>query len=38
MQEEIQRMILEGEFEPGEKLGEVELAMRLGVSRGPVRE
>ncbi len=38
VQEEIQRMILEGEFEPGEKLGEVELAMRLGVSRGPVRE
>jgi DNA-binding GntR family transcriptional regulator len=30
--------ILEGEFLPGERLGEVELAGRFGVSRTPVRE
>jgi len=31
-------MILRGEFRPGARLGEVELAERLGVSRTPVRE
>jgi GntR family transcriptional regulator of vanillate catabolism len=30
-------LILKGEFEPGERLGEVALAERLGVSRTPVR-
>jgi DNA-binding GntR family transcriptional regulator len=31
-------MIVSGEFEPGTRLNEVELAHRLGISRGPVRE
>lgn len=31
-------LILEGELAPGEKLAEVELGARLGVSRTPVRE
>lgn len=35
---EIERMILAGELEPGERLTEVSLAARLGVSRGPLRE
>lgn len=30
--------ILNGEFQPAERLGEVELAERLGVSRTPIRE
>ena len=30
--------ILQGEYAPGERLGEVELAEKLGVSRTPVRE
>lgn len=30
--------ILSGEYEPGSPLGEIELAERYGVSRGPVRE
>jgi phosphonate utilization transcriptional regulator len=38
VQEEIERLILSGELAPGEKLGEVALAARLGVSRGPLRE
>ncbi len=36
--DEILRLILEGEFDAGEKLSEGHLAERLGVSRGPVRE
>ena len=35
---ELERMILDGELEPGVKLTEVALAARLGVSRGPLRE
>ncbi|MFM0305228.1 GntR family transcriptional regulator [Paraburkholderia sediminicola] len=35
---EIAQIILEGELKPGDKLNEVEIARRLGVSRGPVRE
>jgi len=35
---EISAIILEGELKPGDKLNEVEIARRLGVSRGPVRE
>src|SRR3954462_7955428 len=31
-------MIMGGELRPGARLGEVELAERLGVSRTPVRE
>lgn len=36
--EAIERMILSGELPPGCKLNEVNLAERLGVSRGPLRE
>lgn len=38
VQQELTRMILAGEFPAGAKLNEVDLALRLGVSRGPVRE
>ena len=38
VQQEIERAILSGEFGPGAKLNEAALALRLGVSRGPVRE
>jgi DNA-binding GntR family transcriptional regulator len=35
---ELERLIIEGTLAPGERLNEVALAARLGVSRGPVRE
>jgi DNA-binding GntR family transcriptional regulator len=35
---ELEQMILTGTLAPGERLNEVVLAKRLGVSRGPVRE
>jgi phosphonate utilization transcriptional regulator len=38
VQHEIERRILAGELVPGAKLNEAELAMAMGVSRGPVRE
>jgi phosphonate utilization transcriptional regulator len=38
VQEELERMILEGRLLPGEPLREVALAALLGVSRGPIRE
>jgi len=38
VQDEIVKLIMQGEFELGEKLSELALAHRLGVSRGPVRE
>ncbi|RYG34380.1 MAG: phosphonate utilization associated transcriptional regulator [Burkholderiales bacterium] len=38
VQNELERMILAGELAPGDKLTELTLASRLGVSRGPVRE
>jgi DNA-binding GntR family transcriptional regulator len=38
VRDEIERMILEGEVEAGERLNEIGLAEQLGVSRGPVRE
>mgnify|MGYP002634400500 CR=1 FL=1 len=38
VQGEIEKIILSGAFQPGEKLNEKMLADRLGVSRGPVRE
>jgi len=38
VQEEILRLILAGRINAGDKLNEVEIATRLGVSRGPVRE
>ncbi len=38
VQGELERMILSGELAPGDKLTEMALARRLGVSRGPLRE
>jgi phosphonate utilization transcriptional regulator len=38
VQLEIERLIHSGELAPGDKLTEISLAERLGVSRGPVRE
>ena len=38
VQREIERRILAGDLPPGTKLNEAELAMAMGVSRGPVRE
>lgn len=35
---ELERMILSGTLAPGEKLTEMTLAARLGISRGPLRE
>src|SRR5262252_4091467 len=36
--DQLRERILGGEYAPGERLGEVELAAKLGVSRTPVRE
>ncbi|GAA2416953.1 GntR family transcriptional regulator [Actinomadura vinacea] len=36
--DELRTAILYGHLEPGEQLGEAELAGRLGISRGPLRE
>jgi DNA-binding GntR family transcriptional regulator len=36
--DQIRALILNGEMEPGDRLGQVELAERLGISRTPVRE
>ncbi|MGC7404474.1 phosphonate utilization associated transcriptional regulator [Pandoraea pneumonica] len=38
VQHEIERQIMAGTLTPGTKLNEIEVAGRLGVSRGPVRE
>jgi DNA-binding GntR family transcriptional regulator len=38
MKAEIERMILDGSFAAGERINENALAVRFGVSRGPVRE
>lgn len=38
VQEELERMILEGRLLPGEQLREAALAALLGISRGPIRE
>jgi len=38
VKEQISTMILRGDLTPGQKLVEMDLAARLGVSRGPVRE
>lgn len=37
-EEEIERVILGGEYAPGDRINEKELAIRFGVSRGPIRE
>jgi DNA-binding GntR family transcriptional regulator len=36
--EELKRLIYSGEIAPGERLNEVNLASRMGTSRGPIRE
>lgn len=38
LEQEIERVILGGEFAPGDHINEKELALRFGISRGPVRE
>lgn len=38
VQEELERMIVNGELRSGDRLNEQALAQRFGVSRGPVRE
>lgn len=38
VQTEIERMIVDGELTPNERINENALAQRLGVSRGPIRE
>lgn len=38
VQQEVERAILAGDYAPGDKLNEAALALKLGVSRGPVRE
>jgi phosphonate utilization transcriptional regulator len=38
VQEDIERLILSGELQAGERLNEVAISRRLGVSRGPIRE
>lgn len=37
-QEEIEKLILSGDLPAGSRIGEAEMALRLGVSRGPIRE
>ena len=36
--ERIMRFIARGELKPGDRLNEAQMAHRLGVSRGPIRE
>ena len=38
VQAEVERMIVDGDLTPNERINEVTLAKRLGVSRGPIRE
>lgn len=38
IESELEKAILDGEFEPGKRINENALAARLGVSRAPVRE
>jgi DNA-binding GntR family transcriptional regulator len=38
VQDELERMLRQGAFAPGDPLRETSLATRLGVSRGPIRE
>ena len=37
-QEEIEKLILSGDLPAGTRIGEAEMALRFGVSRGPIRE
>ena len=34
----IKEIILKGDYQPGQRIGEVDLAKLLGVSRSPIRE
>lgn len=36
--EDLKRLIYSGEIQPGERLNEAALALRMGTSRGPIRE
>jgi DNA-binding GntR family transcriptional regulator len=36
--EQIKQLIYAGEFQPGDRLNEAALALRMGTSRGPIRE
>jgi DNA-binding GntR family transcriptional regulator len=38
LEREIERVILGGGYDPGSRINEKELALRFGISRGPVRE
>jgi DNA-binding GntR family transcriptional regulator len=38
VERELEKLLLNGELKPGERLNEIQLAKRFGVSRGPVRE
>lgn len=38
MVDEVKRLIYSGEVKPGERLNEAALALRMGTSRGPIRE
>ncbi|MEP7454020.1 GntR family transcriptional regulator [Phyllobacterium sp. SB3] len=38
LEQEIEHVILSGEFSPGDRIIEMEIALRFGTSRGPVRE
>lgn len=38
VQAEIERMIIEGELKPNERINENAISQRLGISRGPLRE
>jgi DNA-binding GntR family transcriptional regulator len=35
---ELKQLVYSGEFQPGERLNEAALALRMGTSRGPIRE
>ncbi|WP_243137699.1 GntR family transcriptional regulator, partial [Desulfofundulus thermobenzoicus] len=36
--EQLKQMIFDGQFQPGERINETQLAKQFGVSRSPVRE
>src|SRR3546814_1508739 len=38
LEKQIERLIVEGELAPGERLNAIQLAGRFGTSRGPLRE
>ncbi len=38
LEQQIERLIIDGELAPGERLNENQLAVRFGTSRGPLRE